>query len=321
MATLSVIKNVISIERDALDLIISKLNTQADSAVNLLFSCKGKVVFLGMGKSGIIAQKTAATFSSTGTPALYINPSEAFHGDIGFITKEDLAVFMSNSGNTDEIVRLLPYFKRLKVKTIAIIGNINSSLAKNCDIVIDVGVEKEADPLNMVPTASTTALLAMSDALAVCLMVKKNITKKEYSLFHPGGVLGRKMLLKVEDIMHKHNNIPIVYPSTIVKDSIYEMTNKRLGVIFVCNVHHQLMGVFTDGDLRRLLQEQSSSLGLQIQEVMQCKPVFIHASALAADAINLMEKHSITVLPVIDDNSGTIIGVLHIHDIVKAGIV
>lgn len=320
MSTLSIIKNVISIERDALDFLISKLNKKTDLAVDYLYACKGKVVFLGVGKAGIIAQKIAATFSSTGTPATYINPSEAFHGDLGFITNEDLVVFTSNSGNTDEIVRLLPHFKRLKTKTIALTGNTRSPLAQHCDIVIDVGVQKEADTLNMAPTASTTALLAMGDALAVCLMVKKGITKRDYSLSHPGGVLGKKMLLRVEDIMHKKSSIPIVFESTPVKDSIFEMTHKRLGVVFVCNNEHDLIGVFTDGDLRRLLQRNESSIDLTIQDVMKTKPIVVQHGTLAADAINLMEKHAVTVLPVINDTK-RLVGVVHIHDIIKSGIV
>lgn len=320
MSILPVIKNVISIERDALDFIINNLNNNADFAVDLLAACQGKVVLLGVGKSGIIAQKIAATFSSTGTPAIYINPSEAYHGDLGIITKEDLAIFASNSGNTDEIIRLLPYFKRLKIKTIALIGNKKSLLAANCDVFIDVGVQQEADTLNMAPTASTTALLAMGDALAVCLMVKKGITKKDYSLFHPGGILGKKMLLKVRDIMQKGDGIPIVYKSSYVIDSIFEMTAKRLGVVFVCENSFELAGVFTDGDLRRLLQSKPDTLNLTIQNVMKSNPIVIQQDSLAVEAINLMEKHAITVLPVVRE-SRILVGVIHIHDIIKAGIV
>ncbi len=313
------IKNAIAVEREALNALVHKVNEQTVSAVEILLSCRGRVIVTGMGKAGLVGRKIAATFSSTGTPAFFLHPAEALHGDLGIVTDEDVVLIVSSSGNTDEVTRLLPSFKRLQTKIISLTGNTKSSLAQHSDLVIDVGVEKEADPLGVAPTSSTTAMLAMGDALAVALISRRGFTREQFSIFHPGGSLGKKLLLQVKDLMHTGDKVPVVTKEVNVREAIVEMSLKSLGVTFIVNDEGKLQGIFTDGDLRRLLQKESNPLMFSIFEVMIKNPRNIKQDALAAEAIKLMEDNSITVLPVVDDHCKPI-GAIHLHDLVSSGL-
>ena len=273
-----------------------------------------------MGKSGLIGRKIAATFSSTGISAFFLHPAEAFHGDLGLVTSEDIAIIISNSGATEEIIQLLPYFKRSKIKIISLTGNLNSVLAQYSDVVLDVSVEKEADPLGIVPTASTTALLAMGDALVSALLLKRNFSKEQFAIFHPGGSLGRKLLWRVSDLMHTGEKVPIVKEGVTIREAICEMTKKNLGVVFIVNNDSRLTGIFTDGDLRRLLERDSSPLELSIVESMMHTPKVISENALAAEAVRMMEDQAITILPVVDEKIRPF-GAIHLHDLVRARLI
>ena len=319
MSLLDKIREVIRIEREGLETLEQKLNEQAVQAVELLVACRGRAILTGMGKTGLIGRKIAATLSSTGTPAFYLNPAEAIHGDLGIVTEEDILIALSNSGETEEIVRLLPSFRRLHVKVIAMTGNPNSTLARHSEVVLDVGVEKEADPSGIAPTASTTAALVMGDALAMALVVKRGFTKEQFAIFHPGGHLGRRLLLHVKDLMHVGDCLPLVSPETSLRDAIYVMTTAGLGTTFVVKDEDCLVGIFTDGDVRRLLQRESNPLEKPMGDVMTEKPKVIAEDALAAEALKLMEDNSITVLPVVTDK-GQVRGALHLHDLVRAGL-
>lgn len=320
MNILKEIKNAITIESEALGSLVNKVNDQASHAVEILFSCRGKVIVTGMGKAGLIGRKIAATLSSTGTPALYLHPAEALHGDLGIVTKEDVAIILSSSGNTDETVQLIPHFRRFQVKIISLTGMLNSNLALHSDVVIDISVEREADPLGVAPTASTTAMLAMGDALAVALIIKRGFTKNQFSIFHPSGNLGRKLLLKVVDLMNTGDDMPIVQENVKVRKAIIEMSLKKLGVAFIVNKNNHLIGIFTDGDLRRLVQNEFNPLEFEIKNTMSRNPITIKEDALAADALKLMEDHSIAVLPVVDEKHIPC-GAIHLHHLVRAGLI
>jgi arabinose-5-phosphate isomerase len=314
-------KRVLKIEAQAILDLVKRLDKRFTQAVDLMFRCTGKVVVTGMGKSGIIGKKIAATLASTGTPALFLHSAEGVHGDLGMLSRKDVVIAISNSGETEEIVKLLPAIKRLDVQLISLTGNIKSTLAKNSDVVLDISVKEEACSLGLAPTASTTATLAMGDALAISLLEKRGFKEQDFAAFHPGGVLGRRLLLKVEDVMHSGKDIPRVTEDTSMKDVIVEMTSKKIGMTTVADLSGHLRGVITDGDLRRLLEKQSSGLlKMQAKQVMSPRPKVIHRSALAAEAVQRMEAHSITVLIVVDAR-GLIEGVVHLHDLLKIGIV
>lgn len=317
-------KRVLKIEADAILDLISRMDDRFVKAVQLCHGCQGRLVIIGMGKSGLIGKKIAATLASTGTPAFFLHPAEGIHGDLGMVSKEDIALLISNSGETEEILRILPSLKRLNLKLITLTGNIKSTLAKLSDVVLDVAVREEACSLGLAPTASTTATLAMGDALAMALLQEKGFRREDFASFHPGGTLGRNLLLKVKDVMHIGDAIPKVMETTSMKEVVLEMTAKKLGMTTVLNESGRLSGVITDGDLRRLIKnvdgEGRDIFSLPAREVMNRVPKTIHPEALAAQAIHTMETYAITVLVVVEGN-GSVEGIIHLHDLLKKGAV
>lgn len=315
-------KKVLQIEAESILDLINKIDTNFIKALKLLYECKGRVVITGMGKSGIIGEKIAGTLASTGTLALFMHPAEGMHGDLGMISRMDVLIAISNSGETDEINQLLPSIKRLGIKLIAMTGNINSTLAQNSDVVLNVGVREEACPLGLVPTASTTATLAMGDALAIALLKKKGFKEEDFAMLHPGGTLGKKLLLKVEDLMHTGKEIPKVTTQTLMREALFEMTSKRLGVTTVVDDKDRVVGIITDGDLRRLIENKKDEdiWDIKAEQVMTRNPKTISANVLAATAVAKMEEYSITSL-LITNKQKKLIGIIHLHDLLKAGVV
>ncbi len=315
-------KRVLKIEADSILELSERVDENFIKAIDLLYNCKGKVVFMGMGKSGLVARKIASTFASTGTPAFFIHPAEGLNGDFGMLTKEDVVVAISNSGETRELLEVLPLIKRYGNRLITMTGNVKSTLAKAADINLDIHVEKEACPLGLAPTASTTVALALGDALAIVLMIKRGFNENDFALLHPGGTLGKRLLLKVEDLMHVGDAFPMVSENTLMKDAIFEITSKRLGVTGVCNSEGHLVGVITDGDLRRALEKFNDLLNRKASEVMTRNPKWIEKDALAAKAVQKMEEYSITSLFVFNKPGDKIpVGIIHLHDLLKAGVV
>ncbi|MCX7991639.1 MAG: KpsF/GutQ family sugar-phosphate isomerase [Proteobacteria bacterium] len=315
-------KEVIDIEIKALDEIKKKIDKNFEVACKILFECKGKVVVTGIGKSGIIGQKIAATFASTGTPAFFMHPSEGLHGDLGVLSKNDVVLAISNSGETEEIVKILPIIKRLGNLLIVMSGRKRSSLAKAGDVFLDIGVKKEACPLNLAPTASTTATLALGDALAVALIKMRGFKEEDFAFRHPAGALGRKLFLKVSDLMHKGEDIPLVNESTNMKDTIYVISSKKLGVTGVINSQGKLVGIITDGDLRRAIEKHENIFKMKASDIMTKNPKWILGNEMAVKALQIMENYSITTLFVFDKpDTTTPTGIIHLHDILKAGIV
>ncbi len=319
--TLRRAKRVLELEAKAITGLIQKLDSNFTRAIEIIEQCKSKVVITGVGKSGLICQKIAATLASTGTPAVFLHAGEGFHGDLGVLTPQDVVIAISNSGETEELIRILPIIKRMGITLIAITGNPESTLARHGDVVIDTSVDEEACPMNIVPTASTTAALAMGDALAVVLFEKKGFKKESFAMLHPGGSLGRRLLYRVEDLMHVGNEIPLVRQGTSLKDAIFEITSKRLGVTGVLDNQGKLIGVITDGDLRRGLEKGGDLLARTVDEIMTRNPKTIFRDELAAKAVERMEHFSITSLFVVDkDDVKLVEGIIHIHDLLKAGI-
>ena len=315
-------RRVLKIEAQSILDLSERVDEHFTEAVELLYHCKGKVVLMGMGKSGLVGRKIASTFASTGTPAFFLHPAEGVNGDFGMLTKEDVVIAISNSGETRELLDVLPLIKRYGNRLIALTGNMNSSLAKAGDIYLNIHVKEEACPLGLAPTASTTATLALGDALAIVLMIKKGFDEKDFALLHPGGTLGKRLLLKVEDLMHVGKAFPTVTEKTLMKDVIFEITSKRLGVTAVCNGEGHLMGVITDGDLRRALEKFNDLLDRQASEVMTRNPKWIEKDALAAKAVQRMEEYSITSLFVFNQSGDKVpVGIIHLHDLLKAGVV
>ena len=311
-------KRVLRIEGDSIEALRSRLGDEFAAAVELLKTCKGRVVFAGMGKSGLVCRKIAATFASTGTPSLFMHPAEGGHGDLGMLTKGDVLVAVSNSGETQELIRLLPAVKRLGIPIISLTGSASSTLATRADVVLDISVTEEACPLNLAPTASTTVTMALGDALAVALLEARGFTQDDFAFFHPVGALGRR-LLTVAEVMHVGDEIPRVDPDTIMREALFEITSKQLGFTTVQERNGRLLGIITDGDLRRSLEKDSDPLSLKAGEVMTCSPKVLQGEALAAKALQMMESNKITSLVIVDDDS-RVVGVLHMHDILKAGI-
>jgi arabinose-5-phosphate isomerase len=275
-----------------------------------------------MGKSGLICQKIAATMASTGTPALFLHPAEGIHGDLGMLMKGDLVIAVSNSGETEEIIRILPVIKRMGLPLIAMTGKPHSALARAADVLLDIGVAEEACPLGLAPTASTTATLAMGDALAVALLMERGFREEDFALFHPGGALGKRLLLRVEDLMHGGEEVPMAHLGTPLKEALFEITSKKLGITGVGNDRGELVGVFTDGDLRRTIEKGFDALARPIGEIMTRCPKRILRSALAAEAVQIMEEHAITSLFVFDGEDRDVpVGIIHLHDLLKAGVV
>jgi arabinose-5-phosphate isomerase len=316
-------RKVLKMEADAILELIPRIDEHFDAAVKMILDCKGRAVVTGMGKSGHIGRKMAATLASTGTPSFYLHPAEAIHGDLGMVTSDDVIVALSNSGETTEVLNILPSIRRIGAKVIVMVGDPNSTLAKNGDIMLNVGVKKEACPLGLAPTSSTTAALAFGDALALALLSKRNFTAKQFAVFHPGGFLGRSLLLTVANIMHKGNDNPLVKGNTTVQDALFVITDKGLGAVSVVDDNNKMLGVLTDGDIRRGLSKGVDFLKRPVTELMTATPKTITQDKLAAEALHLMESHKpkpITVLPVLDAEKH-VIGLLHLTDLVRQGVV
>lgn len=311
---------VIQVEMQAIKTLAERVNTDFVQACELMFNCAGRVVVTGMGKSGHIAGKIAATLASTGTPAFFVHSGEASHGDLGMITQQDVVLALSNSGETAEILTLLPIIKRLGVPLIAMTGNANSSLAKFATVHIDVSVEQEACPLGLAPTSSTTAALVMGDALAVSLLETRGFTRDDFAMSHPGGSLGKRLLLQVSDVMHTGTDIPMVCEGALISEALMEMTQKKLGMTAVVDKQQRVAGIFTDGDLRRMLAGNADIHRDSIDRVMTRACKVITANILAAEAMRIMEQNKINALLVVDVDS-YIVGALNMHDLIHAGLV
>ncbi|NWG28806.1 MAG: KpsF/GutQ family sugar-phosphate isomerase [Ignavibacteriaceae bacterium] len=312
-------RNVVKIEAEAISNLEESINKEFVKAVDTILTSKGRVVLTGMGKSGLIARKIVATLNSTGTAAIYLHPTDALHGDLGMVRKEDVVIIISKSGATDEISKLLPMLKRLGVKLIAMSGNPDSSLVKESDIFLNIFVKEEACPYDLAPTASTTATLVMGDALSVALLQKRGFTEEDFALLHPGGSLGKRLSLRIDEIMTKGDGVPVIKEDASIKDIIFEMTSKRLGTTCVVNNEGKLTGVITDGDLRRLLEKTMDVKNLVATDIMSKNPKVIDKDRLASFALQTMESHKITSL-IVADRDKKPIGIIHLHDLVNLGL-
>lgn len=316
-------RQVLRMEAEAVLEQVERIDEHFKAAVEMIMACPGRTVITGMGKSGIIGRKMAATLASTGTPSFYLHPAEGIHGDLGMVTEGDVVIALSNSGETGEVLHILPSLRRIGAKLIAMVGNPNSTLAKNSDIVLNVGVTREACPLGLAPTSSTTAALAYGDALALALLSKRKFTASQFAVFHPGGSLGRKLLLTVEDIMHSGTENPLVKANISVQDALFVITDKGLGAVSVVDDDNKMLGVLTDGDIRRGLSKGVDFLKRPVTELMTASPKTITKEKLAAQALHIMESNRpkpITVLPVVDAENH-VIGLLHMTDLVRQGVV
>ncbi len=323
MSAIEVAARVLHEEAEAILSLIDQLDDSFEDAVRLIENSSGRVILTGMGKSGHIAKKISATMASTGTPSFFLHPAEGIHGDLGMVTSEDVVIAYSNSGETVEILNIIPSLKRIGAKMIAVVGNIHSTLAKNSDVILYAGAKKEADTLGLAPTSSTTAALALGDALAVTLMERKKFTADNFAIFHPGGSLGKRLLLTVEMVMHKGEMNPVISENASVKDALFIMTSKGLGAVSAVDENNILKGLLTDGDVRRGLEKETAFLSLSVKDCMTKSPVIITSDKLAAEALHIMEKHvphPITVLPVID-KEGKSAGMIHITDLLRQGVV
>jgi len=318
--TLDIAKDVLRKEANAIIKLTEELSQDFDKVVNTIYECSGRVVFIGAGKSGLICKKISSTLSSIGTASMFLHPADSLHGDMGMLQKGDVVVIISNSGETEEIIKILPWIKRMGLPIIAITSKRDSTIGENSDIVLCVNVE-EACPYNIIPTSSTTATLALGDAIAIALMEKKNFKLEDFAYLHPGGAIGRRLLLKVEDLMHTGNEIPKVYEDMTMKYVILEITSKRLGVAGVFNRAEVLTGIITDGDLRRAIERYDNIMQKKAEELMTKNPKTIKRDNLAVQALKKMEDFSITSLFVMEnDEQGTPVGIIHIHDLLKAKI-
>ncbi len=317
---LAVARRALAIEARAVEALMERLDGRFAAACEVCLACQGRVVVTGMGKSGHIARKIAATLASTGTPAFFLHPAEASHGDLGMITRTDAVLALSNSGETRELLLLLPHLKRLAIPLIVMTGKVDSTLGRAAGVVLDASVPEEACPLNLAPTASTTATLAMGDALAVAVLEARGFTKQDFAQSHPGGSLGRQLLLHVEEIMRSGEALPRVGPATPLGEGLLEMSRKGLGMTVIVDAGNRVLGVFTDGDLRRALDRHVDVHTATMSEVMTSPCKTISPRELAAEAVHLMEVHRITALPVADEH-GCLIGALNVHDLFRAGVV
>jgi len=315
---LQIAKRTIALEASAIQSLSGFLNDSFEKVVSLIHACKGRIVFSGIGKSALVAQKIVATFNSTGTPSIFMHAADALHGDLGIVQEGDVVVVISKSGNSPEIKALVPLIKNFGNSLIAIVGNTQSFLALHSDFIIDTTVSQEACPNNLAPTSSTTAQMVMGDALAVCLMELKGFKDGDFAKFHPGGTLGKKLYLRVADV-YPENEKPSVFANTSLKDVIVEITKRRLGVTAVVDKNNFLVGIITDGDLRRMLEKNISFSGISAADIMTQQPKTIDAEELAVSALDLMRKNSITQLAVVKDKE--YLGVIHIHDLLKEGLI
>ena len=313
-------RRVLRIEARAVQTLVDRLDVQFANAVDLLLRCKGKVVVSGMGKSGLVGQKIAATLASTGTPSFFLHPAEGIHGDLGMLGRADVLIAISNSGETQEILQLLPYVERMGIPVVSMTGRMNSTLAKNSDVALDVSVAEEACPMGLAPTASTTATLAMGDALAVVLLQRRGFKEEDFAQFHPGGTLGRRLLVRVKDLMHGGAEMPMVSEAVPATAAILEITAKKLGMTTVTDGSGRLAGIITDGDLRRFVQQGGDFAKATAGELASRNPKTIGPDDLAAKAVERMERYSITTL-VVTEGERKISGVIHLHDLLKHGIV
>ncbi|MCF6456470.1 MAG: KpsF/GutQ family sugar-phosphate isomerase [Pseudoalteromonas spongiae] len=312
-------KRVLEIEKNAIEQLAQYINDDFSNACQLMYDCKGRVIVIGMGKSGHIGNKIAATLASTGTPAFFVHPGEASHGDLGMITQDDVLLMISNSGETAEVINLIPVIKRIGAKIVGMSGKQHSTLAQQSNVHICIAISEEACPLGLAPTASTTATLAMGDAIAVALLEEKGFTADDFALSHPGGSLGKRLLLMLKDIMHQGEALPVVAENTTVKNALLEMTAKGLGMTAVVDNNGLLSGIFTDGDLRRILEQRIDIHATAISEVMTKQCTTANESMLAAEALNIMEQKKINGLLVVDQQQQPI-GALNMQDLLKAGV-
>ena len=313
----------LKIEADSVMKLTDRIDDEFEAAVNLILDCHARVVVTGMGKSGHIGKKIAATLASTGTPSFFMHPGEAFHGDLGMVTDKDVVIAISNSGESSEIVKILPIIKRIGAKIIAMCGRRDSNLGKFADYYLDISVEREACPYGLAPTASTTATLAMADALAMALMKVRKFTDQDFAVFHPGGALGRRLLLTVEHVMHKGEENPVIHYTKSAKEALFLMTDKGLGATSVVNDNGEFMGLVTDGDIRRILRKGSEFLDEPVDKLMTKNPLTITSEKMATEALSIMEKHKprpIPVLPVVDEDNKPV-GIVHLTDLLKQGVV
>ncbi len=313
----------LKIEADAVERLTERIDDEFERAVQAILDCSARVVVTGMGKSGHIGRKMAATFASTGTPSFFMHPGEAFHGDLGMVTEHDVVIAISHSGESSEIVNILPVIRRIGAVIVAMCGRRDSSLGKNCDYFVDISVEREACPLGLAPTASTTATLAMGDAMAMALMAARNFTSQDFAMFHPGGALGRKLLLTVEHVMHSGEDNPLVRYDKTAKDALFVMTEKGLGAASVVDEKGKFVGLITDGIIRRALGKDNSFLDEPVEHIMTAEPLTITKDKLAAAALSVMEKHKprpVTVLPVVDADRNPV-GIVHLTDLLRQGVV
>lgn len=313
-------KRTIGMEAQAVGKLESKINESFSRACQIILTCQGRVIVIGMGKSGHIGKKIAATLASTGTPAFFVHPGEASHGDLGMITSADLIIAISHSGSSSEIMTLLPMLKRLGVPLISMTGRDKSPLADSSDIHLDVSVDTEACPLDLAPTSSTTATLVMGDSLAVALLEARGFTAEDFAFSHPGGALGKKLLIRVSDLMHSGTQVPRVDENALLKEVLTEMTSKGFGMTTVCDSDGKLVGIFTDGDLRRFLDQENDLLTQPISKLMGRTPLTMGKNKLAVEALNTMETKKITAL-VVTNEENQVIGIIHMHDLLRAGII
>ncbi|MFA5146131.1 MAG: KpsF/GutQ family sugar-phosphate isomerase [Candidatus Omnitrophota bacterium] len=316
----AIAKKVLRIESDAVSKLIGRIDGNFERVINVICRIRGRVIVTGMGKPGFVSQKISATLSSTGTPSLYLHPAEALHGDLGRVTKDDLVLALSNSGETEEIIKFLPMVRKIGAKLVAMVGNTKSTLAKTADYVLDASVKREACPMGLAPTTSTTAMLAFGDALAVALLEKKGFKEKDFAFYHPGGILGKRLLLKVDDIMRKGSANSIVREDMPVKRVLLAITKARAGSASVVNSRGVLTGIFTDGDLRRHIECDPHLVNRKVREVMTRDPITIRKDRLAAEAFDILRSKRIDEIPVVD-GAGRPVGLLDVQDLLKAGLV
>ena len=320
MDTRDEIIEILKKEARAILEISEKVDESITRVVDLIYNCSGKIVVTGIGKTGIIARKISATFASTGTPSIYLHPAEGIHGDLGMVDSDDVIIIISNSGETSELIDIIPYFKKHNNPIICLTGNPESTLAKVSDVTVNIGVPKEYEPLGMVPMASITTALSMGNALATVILRKRNFKIEDYALFHPGGTIGKILLLQVKDVMHSGDENPIIQDNHDLKEAILVMTSKGLGCVSIIDNQGKLIGIITDGDLRRILQKYENPLKSKINSLMTKNPKCITPITMGINALKLMEKYEITMLPVVDENYYPV-AMLHMHDLIKAGIV